>query len=596
MKKALNRRDFLKASLFTAAGSVLASCTSAATPESTEPTKAILEATATVAPEATATVAPEATSAVAAPEAGVWSPSVPPVPKKFDGVQISSYFPGKSSLTYAKNDTITDNVFSRRQKSNLGLDYTVWSEGGEEAYKADIASNNLPDKWSANQVDLIALVANDQVEDITAMWEQFASPLLKEKKNYPKGKGWVPCRVDGKLYGIAFSYGPKQNIDMLGIIREDFLEKVGLPMPTTLDELEATMKAFLDAGLCTIGLTGTKSLTSWYFGLDPIFGAFETMKGIWQKTADGSLAYSSIDPKIKEPLALLNKWYTAGLLDANLFTNTETEAAAASINSGLFFSAWWNNPKAESGGVSCYDILQKFPEARLTNKMPLPKGPTGKNGRLSYYDTGAMIVFKKGIDPVKVEAFISEMNWCMEMHVNFEKYQQYGELRNGNVWDETSKGYEYEIGADGEFEKGPVFGGTYNYYSEIGAGFPYICYPDYQVEPYTRFAEMQKADPATLLPIQRFGIKYLATDAEAYLQITTDQVPGYYNEFIGVASERMQAADLELNELENTSFAEIISGAKPVDEGFDEFVKNWKAQGGDNATEDVNAWWSKNKS
>jgi len=586
-KRALSRREFIKLGLVTAAGGVLASCKPAAT-------EAPAAATATSAPAATATTAPVATAAPGV----VWTSkvTVPAVAKKFDGVKISTYFGGHASFRYYKGDTETDNVFSRRQKKNLGLEYTIWSEGGNEAYRADIASNNLPDKWSANQVDLIALVANDQVEDITDLWEKYASPLLKEKKQYPQGKGWVPCRVNGRLYGIAFNYGPKQNIDMLGIIRQDFLDKLGLKMPTTIDEYEATMKAFLDAKLCTVGLPCVRTLTSWYFGVDPIFGAYETMKGVWLKTADGKLAYSSLDPNIKQPLATLAKWYKAGLLDQNFATNTETEAGANSINAGLFFSAWWNNPLAESAGVSCYDIKQKFPEARLTNKMPLPKGPTGKNGRLSYYDSGNMIPFKKGIDPAKVEAFIGEMNWCMDMHVNFEKYYQYGELSNGGIWDESSEGYEYITGADGELTKGEAFGYTYAYYSDIGGTFPYLCYPDYQVEPYLRLAEMQKADPSTLSPIQRFAIKYCASGATAYIQITTDGVPGYYNEFIGVPTERMQPKAGELADLENTAFAEIITGAKPVDSAFDEFVKNWKASGGDEATEDVNAWWEKSKS
>ena len=224
MKKAFSRRNFLKAGLLTSAGAVLASC-APATSQPAEPTKEIVEAVATEASKATATEAPKATATVAAKATATsapvapnatWAPTVPQVAKTYEGVQISTYFPGKGSLNYVNGDTSTDNIFSRRQKKNLGLEYTVWSEGGNEAYRADIASNNLPEKWSANQVDLIALVVNEQVEDITELWEKFASPLLKEKKQYPNGKGWIPCRVDGKLYGIAFNYGPKQNIDMVG--------------------------------------------------------------------------------------------------------------------------------------------------------------------------------------------------------------------------------------------------------------------------------------------------------------------------------------------------------------------------------------------
>jgi putative aldouronate transport system substrate-binding protein len=563
-KKTLSRREFIRLTLLTAAGGALASCT----------------------PAATATTAPAA--------AVDWKSlvTVPTVPKRYDGVKISTYYPGHASYKYVNGDTETDNVNSRRQIKNLGLEYPLWSEGGDEAYKADIASNKLPDKWKAIQTDLVSLVDNDQVEDITALWEKYASPQLIEKKQYPKGKGWVPTRINGKLYGIAFNYGGRSNIDMLGMIRQDFLDKLSLKMPTTIDEFEATMKAFLDAKLCTIGLPCTKTLTSWYFGIDPIFGAYETMKGIWAKTADGKLAYSSIDPKIKQPLATLAKWYKAGLLDQNFATNTETEAAASSINAGLFFTPHWNSPNPQSAGASGWDIKQKFPQAVLTNKMPLPKGPTGKNGRLSYYDTGNMIAFKKGIDPLKVEAFIAQMNWNMEMHVNFPKYYQWGEI-SGGIWDATGENFEYITGADGELTKGPVFGQTYAYYGDIGGTTPYLCYPDWQMDSDLLFADLQKKDPSTLSPIQRFAVKVI--QIADYLQVTTDGVPGYYNEFIGVPSQRMQTNVTTLSDLENTAFAEIISGAKPVDSAFDEFVTAWKASGGDIATQDVNAWWDQNK-
>jgi len=205
-KRTLSRREFIRLTLLTSAGGVLASCAPAATATTTPTASA---ATATTAPAASATTAPVATATTAlsatvgAPEVWTAKVTVPAVAKKFDGVQISTYYPGHAAYKYFKSDTETDNVFSKRQKKNLGVEYTLWSEGGNEAYKADIASNKLPDKWSAIQTDLIALVGNDQVEDITDLWEKNAFPLLKEKKQYPLGKGWVPCGFNGRLYGIA---------------------------------------------------------------------------------------------------------------------------------------------------------------------------------------------------------------------------------------------------------------------------------------------------------------------------------------------------------------------------------------------------------
>ncbi len=53
------------------------------------------------------------------------------------------------------------------------------------------------------------------------------------------------------------------------------------------------------------------------------------------------------------------------------------------------------------------------------------------------------------------------------------------------------------------------------------------------------------------------------------------------------ASDDQAPADLQT--LEQQAFVAIVTGQKPLDY-FDTFVKEWKAKGGDQVTEDVNAW------
>ena len=42
-----------------------------------------------------------------------------------------------------------------------------------------------------------------------------------------------------------------------------------------------------------------------------------------------------------------------------------------------------------------------------------------------------------------------------------------------------------------------------------------------------------------------------------------------------------------LNALENAAYIDIIAGKKPIS-AFDDFVKNWKAQGGDKIIGEIN--------
>ncbi len=50
----------------------------------------------------------------------------------------------------------------------------------------------------------------------------------------------------------------------------------------------------------------------------------------------------------------------------------------------------------------------------------------------------------------------------------------------------------------------------------------------------------------------------------------------------------------ELNKLRDNTFLAIIMGESPVDY-FDTFVEQWKAQGGDEISAEVNEWYQSEK-
>ena len=47
----------------------------------------------------------------------------------------------------------------------------------------------------------------------------------------------------------------------------------------------------------------------------------------------------------------------------------------------------------------------------------------------------------------------------------------------------------------------------------------------------------------------------------------------------------------DLNKLQDETILGIIIGDKPMS-AFDEFVSQWKSQGGDQVTQEVNEWWA----
>jgi putative aldouronate transport system substrate-binding protein len=577
-KRALTRRDMLRlmggVAGTPAVMAMLAACGAAPAPAGSQPTA--------VAPAASAV------QAVAADCPKDWTPTLPAFDKFNPPIQISVPFP--VTADFPQGGDFTDNPMYNRIRDHLGIEYLPhWQAVGsqrEEKLRTDIAAGTLPDMFAVSGTLLSLMIENEAVEEISDIWDSTASDLTKEKKLYPRGDNWIPTWRGDRLYGVAFSYGPGYNVDNLGHIRQDWLDQLGLPMPTTIDELTTALKAFNEAGLCQYGINACRNLVTWYQSLDPIFGAYGAMPTIWRTGADGTLVYGSIQPEVKEALAVIRGWYADGLMDPDFFTYSEGDSAGhvGAERVGVFFAPWW-----AAGGL--ITNTEKSIEGADLAIMPAPIGPGGRQGRKASPVAGPAVVFRKGLDPEKIRATIQHLNWQMDMHVNWQDYQQYGEWRNGSG---LLEGYEWNFDENCEIVEGDVINvvqNTYIYVNEIGFTFPWICYPEYQAEVFRDMREWLSQDRGQLNQIQSFLLDNprVLVEMEYYLGVADTLDVAIETEFLGNNTERMTRLLPDLQQLESEALISIIIGNESLDY-FDEFVAEWKASGGDEVTEDVNGW------
>lgn len=593
MLKALTRRQILRVSSRLAAGQamlaalnavgILTGCSSQVTPTAAPQ----VEATATIAPVAEKEE-PTATTAATAQETECqmdWTPQYPPVPKKYSPVvQVTAPW-NASAQFHVEGDDFGNNPYTRRLKEEMGLEYVVWwtlpSASESERLLADIAAGSLPDVFHISGDTLASLIRNDAVEEIREIFEATASPLAKEVKGYP-GKQFLPVQRGDKLYGVGFSWGSAYEVDCLGYIRKDWLDKLGLQMPTTLDELTDVLSAFVESGTSQFGITGHQNLVSWKDSLDSIFGAFGVMPTTWQETPEGALEYSGIQPGAKEALKVLRNWYEKGLLDPDYYTYTtaDSSAHAAAGKTGVYFSPWWSatgHNQMEEEVPGCEWAL-----------MPFPKGPDGKMGRKGTDLVGPAVVFRKGLEVEKIEAVLNHMNWAIEQHVNWEKYQLYGEAKNSTIFEQ---GYDWEFDENCELQAGPAGESCYLYVYHVGFFFPCNCYPKYQKDVFGPILEWAKQDPSTLNKAQRYLIQNpaIVRGGEYYLYADETENICMYQEFLGSPSAEMSKIWPELQTMENEVYNSIVVGGRPLDD-FDKFVEDWKANGGEAVTREVNEW------
>ena len=482
-------------------------------------------------------------------------------------------------MVFREGETIEDNVGSRYIKAIMGIDYKIaWACKGEtcdQAWATMLASGDIPDylEWVAGQY-LGQLMAADLLQDLTDLFPKYASALTLKKKEWPDSVIWKPLTRDGRIYGIAFPNMGVAALEMLLWVRKDWLDRLGLSMPGTLDEIYDVAKAFIQEGLAPIGLSaaGESGVVDWQSSLDPIFGAFGVMPTYWLKDDKGGLVYGSTLPENKEALQVLQKWYKDGVLEAEFMTKGAAKAAEniAGNIAGMFFGPYWT-PE-----WPLVDSARNDPSV-VWDFGDVPAGPDGTRGRAGFKMAYFGSCFRKGVEEAKVEAVINHLNWIYDM-------REASPL--GDHW--QIEGYDYVI-ENGEAKTGQ-FDTTV---MEPGPGYPTYYYPAMAADKNAKIEILLKKDPQTLNPVERWRVSDPTGVAQraAYARIIETLDYALTDEYVGPPTPTQTEKGAFLDKLEDEAYIQIITGQRGISE-HDRFVEEWKANGGDQLTQEVNEWYA----
>ena len=175
---------------------------------------------------------------------------------------------------------------------------------------------------------------------------------------------------DGKIYAI--NSNAETDFDMFAI-RTDWLAKVGLAMPATLDEFTEVLRAFKtkdpdgNGANDTTGLGGIKNISQTF---SPIWAAYGANPGQWVWLEDNTIGYGPAQPALKDAVAYLQSLYAEGLiLESFAVTEDGDKKAFAATNKFGVVSAqlWHTDPsvsdlRSDPGQQwSCIPYLEKTP-------------------------------------------------------------------------------------------------------------------------------------------------------------------------------------------------------------------------------------------
>src|SRR5690625_2660331 len=336
-------------------------------------------------------------------------------PKKDDVVEedgvvtITTVRKQDDGTVYKNSEDLNDNVITRWAEEELGINFEyLWTRPNDEQYNQQIrlmmsANEQLPDVFEVTDTQMIAdLIESGKVQPIDEAIEKYASPRLKEIFE-EFSDAFSQATVDGVRYGLPrFSGG--NGTESLLWIRQDWLDKLGLEEPRTIEELEVVMDAFVNEDPDGNGKDDTLGITlsagDVGFGrtnigdTSPIFGAYgDYVPGLWSKSDDGSLVYGSVQPNMKDGLAKLNEWLEKGYISQEIATKPADQAQESFVSgkSGMAFAPPW------AWDFPFGDLKANVPDS-VIKPYPLPTGPDGQAGRKGESLLTGSFLFSKEFD------------------------------------------------------------------------------------------------------------------------------------------------------------------------------------------------------
>ncbi|SDD04157.1 putative aldouronate transport system substrate-binding protein [Paenibacillus sp. UNCCL117] len=442
------------------------------------------------------------------------------------------------------NHPMIDEI-NKRLNIDLKIEW-VPAASYQEKLNVMAASNNFPDVFYAPNAEFVKWQAKNVFMDV-----------MPELSKYPNITKFIPeeslkqFNPKGKYYGIPFYY---QEVRDSLAIRKDWLDKLGLSMPETIDEFYEVAKAFAlkdpdgNGKQDTVGFSlevspagrfgfgGTANFLTASFGL----------ANYWTKDSSGKLIPMQIQAEeLKSYLAFMRKAYAEGVLDKDspILKSRDSLNKLEAGKSGIAYV----NPQ-QLFAETMPPLLKTDPKAELVQLMP-PKGPSGKSG-IPSLTTGDRIVINAKIDAKKQQRILKLLDYML-----------------------SDEGYDF-----------------------VKHGIEGVHYKKLSDTKYEQLEASVKDRQFLLLGwvFKRFDPMFLIYKWMEPQQISTIQTYFDNNEKVkvkdagaGLVSETATKLGANIDKKWMDTMVKVIAGQEPM-EAIDKAIAEWRAGGGDKIIQEMN--------
>lgn len=389
-----------------------------------------------------------------------------------------------------------------------------------QAYNLMVASGDIPDIVAIQNAPILEdLGTQGGLIPLQDLVKEHAPNIQKFWDDNPEYKRYATA-YDGKSYYIPYYY-PDISTGVVFYLREDWLKKLNLEDPVTVDDYYKVLKAFRTQDPNGNGLMdeipffvrGTGSAN-----YDVLFDLFQ-LRYRWKLTAEEGVSYEPSTEKFKYAMKELSKWYAEGLIDPEIFTRDPAIVRDVMLGNNL------SGMTIDWGSSSAYAEALKdtYPDMEL--KVVLPPLIDGKR---EFYRTrrrfaGGWGISAQAKDPIAIIKYFDF--WFSE--------------EGRRLWNFGIEGKEYNM-VNGK----PVFtdvvltnASPLHYLYSVGAQWVIGVQQDYEYEKqistpnYIKGVELYTKNNTAKVTIPDAAIKYSSEELKE-LQRINSSLDSYFQEMI----------------------------------------------------------------
>jgi putative aldouronate transport system substrate-binding protein len=474
-----------------------------------------------------------------------------------------------------------ENRWNRVLLEDLGIKLTnKWiatdTDSSTAKWNAAIASGDVPDFAVVNDNIYKQLYDADMIADMGQILKDYGDPRFLSTISETD---YQMMTMDGQLLGFPGGAKALAGSTLL-FIRQDWLDRVGLSLPESIEDVANIARAFKAANLGgteTIGLMFCNNITGGlnFLGADGkwdgFFNGFGSYLNYWIKKSV-KLEYSNIQPETRNALVAMQTLYREGVINRDLAAIDGAVAMeyVASGKVGIFYSTAWNVTQ------SMNSLAKTNPSAKIVNVYPPPSVKGATHPLQTNSPKGLRIFVSKKCKNPEAVVKMANLTYAYKFKDNAyymedaETFPYYKYLPWGDVFAPA----EDDLLKSAAMRQAELSGESDTPLADASWENGYDAY---------KLAKEGKADPWPLMlygPNGSFSTLYDAYEKGLLL----------FNGFNGLPTDTMSLKGDLINGELGTALFEVVMGADISI--WDRAVEKWRTDGGTKITEEINAWYA----